>query len=90
MNRVEKSFIKCEFKFFVFLLLGIILLNILGVVLQNIFNTTLLISISISLIALLMYFIYFIYTVIKIVIFKSNYECLNIKQRISSWLSSLI
>lgn len=87
MEKEKKSFFKCEFSFFIFLVIGIILLNILGIVLQNIFDTSLLISIGTSVTVLL---IYFIYIGIKVIIFKSNYECLDIKQRISSWLSSLI
>ena len=89
-NNDRTIFFKCELKFFLFLIIGLILLNTIGVLLQNIFNVSLLVSIGISVVALLLYLTYFIYGIIKVVIFRANYECLDVKQRISSWLSSLI
>lgn len=86
----KKSFIKCESKFIILLLIGIVLLNISGFIFQDIFNSALLISISMSGIVFIAHFIYFIYGVIKFTILKKEYECLDIKKRVTSWLSSLI
>ena len=89
MNK-ENGFIKCEIKFMVFLIIGIVLLNILGLLFQYIFNSALLISIGMSAIIFIMYFLYFVFGVIKFTILKKDYECLDIRKRVASWLSSLI
>ena len=50
----EKSFVKCELKFIIFLILGISLLNIVGILFQYTF-----ISIVISVIIFCFYMTYF-------------------------------
>ena len=52
----EKSFVKCELKFIIFLILGISLLNIVGILFQYTF-----ISIVISVIIFCFYMTYFIF-----------------------------
>ena len=81
----EKSFVKCELKFIIFLILGISLLNIVGILFQYTF-----ISIVISAIIFCFYIPYFIFGMIKYTIFKKDYECIDIRKRVASWLSSLI
>ncbi|MFX4282397.1 hypothetical protein ACOL3J_08915 [Aliarcobacter butzleri] len=89
MNKNE-TFFKCELKFFSILILGLFLLNFVAMLLQYLFNIGLFISIVISMIALFFYIIYFLYLVIKVKIFDAKYECQDLKQRLSGWLSSLI
>ncbi len=86
----KNGFIKCEIKFILFLIIGIVLLNILGLLFQYIFNSALLISIGMSAIIFIVYFLYFVFGVIKFTILKKDYECLDIRKRVASWLSSLI
>lgn len=81
----DKTFVKCELKFILLLTLGIILLNIVGMLFQYNF-----ISIVISLIIFCFYISYFIFGIIKYTIFKKEYKCMDIKKRVASWLSSLI
>lgn len=86
----KNGFIKCEIKFMVFLIIGIVLLNILGLLFQYIFNSALLISIGMSAIIFIVYFLYFVFGIIKYMIFKKDYECVDIRKRVASWLSSLV
>jgi hypothetical protein len=81
----NKSFIKCELKFILLLILGIGLLNIVGMLFQYTF-----ISIVITAILFCFYVIYFIFGIIKYSIFKKDYQCVDIRKRVNSWLSSLI
>lgn len=89
MNK-KNGFIKCEIKFMVFLIIGIVLLNILGLLFQYIFNSAVLISIGMSAIIFIVYFLYFVFGVIKFIILKKDYKCLDIRKRVASWFSSLI
>jgi hypothetical protein len=84
------SFIKCESKFIIFLLIGLILLNGLGFIFQYLFNSALLISIGMSIIIFIMYFLYFIFGIIKFIILKKEFKCMDINRRLASWLSSLV
>lgn len=86
----NKTFFKCELKFFSILILGLLLLNFVAILLQYLFNIGLFISIVISMIVLFFYIIYFIYLLIKVKMFDVKYECEDLKQRLSGWLSSLI
>jgi len=79
------TFIKCESKFILFLILGIILLNIVGMLFQYTF-----ISIIITLIMSCLYGLYFLFGVVKYILLKKEYICLDIKKRVANWLSSLI
>jgi ABC-type uncharacterized transport system permease subunit len=81
----NKSFIKCELKFILLLILGIGLLTIVGMLFQYTF-----ISIVITAILFCFYVIYFIFGIIKYSIFKKDYQCVDIRKRVNSWLSSLI
>lgn len=81
----DKSFIKCELKFILLLILGISLLNIIGMLFQYTF-----ISIVLTLIMFCFYMIFLIFGIIKYSIFKKDYECVDIRKRVNSWLSSLI
>ncbi len=74
----EKSFVKCELKFIIFLILGISLLNIVGILFQYTF-----ISIVISVIIFCFYMTYFIFGIIKYTIFKKDYECIDIRKRVA-------
>ncbi|WP_418178768.1 hypothetical protein ACNSOO_06830 [Aliarcobacter lanthieri] len=89
MNKNE-TFFKCEFKFLSNLILGLLLLNFVAILLQYLFNIGLFISIILSMIVLVIYVIYFLYLVIKVKVFDVKYECQDLKQRLSGWLSSLI
>jgi ABC-type uncharacterized transport system permease subunit len=81
----NKGFVKCELKFILLLILGISLLNIVGILFQYTF-----ISIVISAIMFCFYILYFIFGIVKYSIFKKDYECVDIRKRVNSWLSSLI
>lgn len=81
----NKSFVKCELKFIIFLMLGITLLNVVGMLFQYTF-----ISIVISAIMFCLYMPYFIFGIIKYTILKKDYTCVDIRRRVASWLSSLI
>lgn len=83
--REDKNFVKCELKFIPFLIVGIILLNVMGILFQYTF-----ISIAISVIIFCFYMTYFIFGIIKYTILKKDYKCVDIKKRVASWLSSLI
>lgn len=86
----NQGFIKCELKFFSFLVAGMILLNIIGMLFQYVFDTALLISIGMSVIVFVFYILYFIFGMFKYVVFKKNYECIDTRKRVAGWLSSLI
>ncbi len=85
----NKTFLQCELVFFFYLIIGLILLNIIGLVFQNIFNTALLISISTSVFVVALYILYFLYGFVKFYILKNEFTCKNFKERLASWLSSL-
>ena len=74
----EKSFVKCELKFIIFLILGISLLNIVGILFQYTF-----ISIVISGIVFCFYMTYFTFGIIRYTIFKIDYECIDIRKRVA-------
>lgn len=86
----EKNFLNCESKFILFLILGIVILNILGLIFQYLFNIALFISIGMSVIVLMAYILYFVFGIIKYVIFEKDYDCIDIRRRVASWLSSLV
>ena len=81
----DKSFVKCELNFIFYLIVGIILLNMVGMLFQYTF-----ISIVISLIMFCLYIPYFIFGIIKYTMFKKDFKCVDIRRRVASWLSSLI
>lgn len=87
---MNTSFIKCEGKFIIYLLIGLILLNALGFIFQYLFNSALLISIAMSIIALMVYFIYFLFGIVKFILLKKEFKCIDINKRVASWLSSLV
>ncbi len=86
----KETFFRCELKLFIFLFIGIVILNILGLILQNLFNTALLISISLTIFVFLIYIVYFVFMMFKIYVFKYDFECKDIRKRLASWFSSLI
>ena len=86
----DNNFFRCEFKFFKYLFLGLLLLNMIAIVFQYLFNVGLFISMIISVIIIFIYIFYFIYLFIKVKVFNKKYNCQDIKQRLSSWLSSSI
>lgn len=87
---MNTSFIKCEGKFIIYLLIGLILLNVLGFIFQYLFNSALLISIGMSIIVLMVYFIYFLFGIVKFILLKKEFKCMDINRRVASWLSSLV
>lgn len=84
-----KKFFKCELKFFLGILLGLVILNAIAYILKSIFEQSLLISWFISIVVIVLITIYFIYQLIK-VMFNYDYECKKTSERIASWLSSII
>ncbi len=85
-----RKFLQCELKFIFWLISGLIILNAMSILLHIVFHTDYFISIIISVIVFGIYLIYFIYQIIKLSLFKIDYKCMNIQQRVNSWLSSLI
>ena len=84
------NFFRCEFRFLLYLICGLVLLNIVALVLHDSFNFGLVISMVIGAIAVILYLIYFFYLLIKVKVFDGKYECQDVKQRLSGWFSSLI
>lgn len=84
------EFIKCEVKFFVLLILWLLIINVIAFFLRNTFPTAFGASLLLSVIVLILCGIYFIYQFIKVVLFNKEYECKNIYHRVSSWISSIV
>jgi hypothetical protein len=84
------KFLKCEVKFLGALIAGLFVLNIVNFVLEKIVGLPFSISIVLSAIVLGLYSLYFVYGFIKYVLIKSEFQCVDIKQRLASWLSSLV
>ena len=87
-----KSFLKCELKFVVSLVIGFIILNGFVYILTKLvaFPHYFKWVFEGSIVAFGLYFIYFLYQFFKVLLFGNKRDCQNIVGRIASWLSSLV
>lgn len=87
-----KSFFKCELKFIFWLVIGLIILNCFVYIVTKLiaFSDYFIWIFEGSILVLILYSFYFFYQFFKTLIFKNTSECKNLKQRIASWLSSMV
>lgn len=83
------SFLKCELKFIVGLVIGLIIVNGFVYVVAKIWALS---RYSIwvfegSIVALILYFFYQFF---KVLLFGNKSDCQNLVKRVASWLSSLV
>jgi hypothetical protein len=80
------NFIKCELKFFGWLIIGLIVMTIISSILKTLFNYDYHINIIIGILIIGLNIIYVIFKFIKLIIFNTEYECKDLRERIGAWL----